>query len=78
MKLGGSPLKSGFLKRKMRFVMDVMEEQEMDMWLTFTREGNEDPLAEDLRLGDLTWRSAGIIEKDGSGLLLWGASKSSW
>lgn len=66
MKLGGTPLKSGFLKKKMRFVMDAMKEQGMDIWLTFTREGNEDPLAEDLRLGDLTWRSAGIIENDGS------------
>src|SRR5262249_28817148 len=30
-----------------------------------TREGNEDPLAQDLRFGDLTWRSAAIIEKNG-------------
>lgn len=66
MKLGGTPLKSEFLERKLQFVLEAMEEQGIDMWLTFTREGNEDPLAEDLRLGDLTWRSAGILQADGA------------
>lgn len=42
-----------------------MDEQEVDMWITFTREGNEDPLAQDLRFSDLTWRSAAIIERNG-------------
>lgn len=66
MKLGGTSLRSEFLGKKLQFVLEAMKEQEIDMWLTFTREGNEDPLAEDLRLGDLTWRSAGIIEADGT------------
>ena len=65
-KLGGTSLRSEFLEKKLQFVLEAMEEQGIDMWLTFTREGNEDPLAEDLRLGDLTWRSAGILEADGT------------
>jgi Xaa-Pro aminopeptidase len=43
-----------------------MKEQEIDAWITFTREGNEDPLAQDLRFSDLTWRSAAIIQQDGT------------
>jgi len=43
-----------------------MKEQEIDTWITFTREGNEDPLAQDLRFNDLTWRSAAIIQQDGT------------
>src|SRR5713101_7065446 len=54
-----------FLRKKLNFIRKTMEELEIDMWLTFTREGNEDPLAQDLRFSDLTWRSAAIIEKDG-------------
>src|SRR6266481_8548645 len=42
-----------------------MDAQGVDMWLTFTREGNDDPLVQDLRFSDLTWRSAAIIERDG-------------
>jgi len=66
MKLGGKALPDKFLEKKLRLVLEAMKEGGIDMWLTFTREGNEDPLAEDLRLGDVTWRSAGIIEKDGT------------
>lgn len=65
MKLDTSPLKMEFLKKKLRFVQETMEEQDIDLWITFTREGNEDPLAQDLRFGDLTWRSAAIIDQDG-------------
>src|SRR6266571_731935 len=43
-----------------------MEAQGVDMWITFTREGNEDPLVQDLRFSDLTWRSAAIIERTGT------------
>jgi len=53
-----------FLKKKLMLVTQTMEEQGVDMWLTFTREGNEDPLVQDLRFGDLTWRSAAIIERE--------------
>ena len=65
MKLSGSPLKIEFLKKKLKFVRETMDAQGVDMWLTFTREGNEDPLVQDLRFNDLTWRSAAIIESDG-------------
>ena len=65
MKLAGSQLKIEFLKKKLKFVQGTMDAQGVDMWLTFTREGNEDPLVQDLRFNDLTWRSAAIIERDG-------------
>ncbi len=65
MKLDKSPLKMEFLKRKLKFVMETMRDQVIDMWILFSREGNEDPLAQDLRFSDLTWRSAAIIEEDG-------------
>ena len=65
MKLDKSPLRIEFLRKKLGFVRKTMEEQEIDMWLIFTREGNEDPLAQDLRFSDLTWRSAAIIEQEG-------------
>src|SRR5436190_15975890 len=64
-KLDSSPLRMEFLRRKLKFVRDTMEAQGVDMWITFTREGNEDPLVQDLRFSDLTWRSAAIIERDG-------------
>jgi len=65
-KLTGSPLRMEFLRKKLKFVRDTMEAQGVDMWITFTREGNEDPLVQDLRFSDLTWRSAAIIERTGT------------
>src|SRR5205809_6367464 len=65
-KLAGSPLKIEFLRKKLKLVRDTMEAQGVDMWITFTREGNEDPLVQDLRFSDLTWRSAAIIEQNGT------------
>src|SRR5437667_11504821 len=65
-KLDSSPLRMEFLRRKLKFVRDTMDEQGVDMWITFTREGNEDPLAQDLRFSDLTWRSAAVIERTGT------------
>src|SRR2546426_11201092 len=65
-KLDSAPLRMEFLRRKLKFVQDTMDEQGVDMWITFTREGNEDPLAQDLRFSDLTWRSAAIIDQDGT------------
>ncbi|HZY46546.1 MAG TPA: M24 family metallopeptidase, partial [Candidatus Bathyarchaeia archaeon] len=44
----------------------AMRDRGIDLWITFTREGNEDPLAQDLRFSDLTWRSAAIIDVDGT------------
>ncbi len=72
-KLDQSPLKMGFLKRKLKFVQGTMEEQGIDLWITFTREGNEDPLAQDLRFSDLTWRSAAIIDQYGKRTALVGS-----
>src|SRR5712692_2020631 len=66
MKLDKSPLKMEFLRRKLKFVRETMRNQGIDTWITFSREGNEDPLAQDLRFSDLTWRSAAIIEQNGT------------
>ena len=55
-----------FLRKKLKWIQQTMREQEIDVWITFTREGNEDPLAQDLRFSDLTWRSAAIIDRDGT------------
>src|SRR5689334_25317878 len=55
-----------FLRRKLKWIQQMMREQSIDLWITFTREGNEDPIAQDLRFSDLTWRSAAIIDQDGT------------
>ncbi len=65
MKLNSVPLKSEFLNKKLKLIQHTMQEQDIDLWITFTREGNEDPLAGDLRFSDLTWRSAAIIDQHG-------------
>src|SRR5438034_10413408 len=75
-KLDSAPLRMEFLRRKLKFVQDTMEEQGVDMWITFTREGNEDPLAQDLRFSDLTWRSAAIIERNGRRTAIVGSLES--
>src|SRR5207244_12693800 len=54
-----------FLRKKLKWIQQTMREQGIDIWITFTREGNEDPLAQDLRFSDLTWRSAAVIERNG-------------
>ena len=66
MKLDSTPLKIEFLRKKLNWIQRVMSDQEIDLWITFTREGNEDPLSQDLRFSDLTWRSAAIIDRDGA------------
>ena len=66
MKLDKSPIMMEFLRKKLKWIQRAMREQEIDIWITFTREGNEDPLAQDLRFSDLTWRSAAIIDQDGT------------
>ena len=76
MKLDQAPLKMEFLRKKLRLVQKTMEESGIDMWVTFTREGNEDPLAQDLRFGDLTWRSAAILEKNGTMTAIVGSLES--
>ena len=59
------PLKPEFLPAKMKLVTDEMKRQGVDLWITFTREGNQDPVSEDLMFGNLTWRSAALISSDG-------------
>ena len=66
MKLDKSPIRMEFLRKKLKWIQQTMREEEVDIWITFTREGNEDPLAQDLRFSDLTWRSAAIIDHDGT------------
>src|SRR5438034_10348608 len=75
-KLAGSPLKIEFLRKKLKLVRDTMEAQGVEMWITFTREGNEDPLVQDLRFGDLTWRSAAIIERTGTTTAIGGSPEA--
>ena len=65
-KLDKAPLKMEFLRKKLKWIQQTMREQGIDIWITFTREGNEDPLAQDLRFSDLTWRSAAIIDQNGT------------
>jgi Xaa-Pro aminopeptidase len=65
-KLDKSPIRMEFLRKKLKWIQQTMQEQKIDIWITFTREGNEDPFAQDLRFGDLTWRSAAIIDVDGT------------
>ncbi len=65
MKLDSATLQLPFLRKKLKLIQKQMQNDGVDMWITFTREGNEDPLAQDLRFGDLTWRSAALIEKNG-------------
>jgi len=66
MEKDGRVLRKEFLDKKIKLVRKTMDEQDIDLWILFTRENNEDPLAEDLRFDDLTWRSAAIIGRDGS------------
>ena len=75
-KLDSVPLKMEFLRKKLKFIQASMEEQGIDMWITFSREGNEDPLATDLRFTDLTWRSAAIIERRGHRTAIVGSLES--
>src|SRR5713101_2132681 len=73
MRLDSVPLQLPFLRKKLRMIQKMMQNDGVDMWITFTREGNEDPLAQDLRFGDLTWRSAAILERNGKRTALVGS-----
>lgn len=67
------PLRKEFLEPKMKFIRETMEQKGIDLWLTFTREGNQDPIANDLLFGGLTWRSAALIDSDGNRTALVGS-----
>src|SRR5213594_2447513 len=75
-KLDSVPLQLPFLRKKLKTIQKEMQNEGIDMWITFTREGNEDPLAQDLRFGDLTWRSAAIVEKNGEKTAIVGSLES--
>jgi len=60
------PLNPKFLPAKMKLVTKAMKERGIDVWITFTREGNQDPISADIKFGELSWRSAAIIDSDGS------------
>lgn len=49
-----------------KIAKERMRREEIDGWITFTREANVDPLSEQLGLGAVTWRSAGIITREGN------------
>ena len=54
-------------KKKLRKIAkERMKKEGIDGWIIFTREANEDPLSDELGLGAVTWRSAGIITPDGN------------
>ncbi len=69
-------LKPEFLEKKLELVRVAMDELGIDVWITFSREGNEDPLAEDLRVDHLTWRSAAIVGRDGERTAIVGGLES--
>jgi Xaa-Pro aminopeptidase len=69
----GPPLKQEFLEEKIDLVLKEMGETGIDVWLTFSREGNEDPIASDLRFGNLTWRSAAMVDVNGNKTALVGS-----
>lgn len=58
-------LKSEFLAKKLDLVREEMRENDIDLWITFTREGNPDPVSTDLRLGNAVWKAAAILDADG-------------
>jgi len=61
----GSALKAEFLRKKLDLVRDVMKEDDIDLWITFTREGNPDPVSVDLRLQNAVWKAAALLDADG-------------
>ena len=61
-----APLQNEFRSAKMKLVTQTMHEKGIDLWVIFTREGNQDPISNDLMFGSLTWRSAALIGADGS------------
>jgi len=42
-----------------------MQDDDIDLWITFTREGNPDPVSVDLRLENSVWKAAAIVDAKG-------------
>jgi Xaa-Pro aminopeptidase len=47
---------------------ECMARHEVDLWLVYTRESSRDPLADDVGLGRVVARSAGLFVRTGNGL----------
>ena len=65
MKLSASILRINKTKLQ-KIAKEGMKKEGIDAWIIFTREANEDPLADEVGLGAVTWRSAGIITPEGN------------
>jgi len=61
----GTALRPEFLKKKLDLVRREMKENDIDLWITFTREGNPDPVSVDLRLENAVWKAAAILDTEG-------------
>ena len=64
--LHSAALPKEFLAKKLKLVREIMQREEIDLWITFTREGNPDPVAADLGLDAVVWRSAALIDASGN------------
>ncbi len=60
------PIRLDFLEDKIGLIQEAMRAGGIDMWITMTRECNDDPIADDLRIAGLVEKSAGIILADGT------------
>ncbi|RPI73685.1 MAG: aminopeptidase P family protein [Ignavibacteriales bacterium] len=60
-------MSSSLIKEKINQAVKVLNEKEIDMWLTFVRESStaKDPILEMISGINFTWHSALIINKDG-------------
>jgi Xaa-Pro aminopeptidase len=58
-------LRPEFLRKKLELVRKEMSENDIDLWITFTREGNPDPVSVDLRLENAVWKAAAIFDAEG-------------
>jgi len=61
----GSTLKPEFLKKKLDLVRKEMQDSDIDLWITFTREGNPDPVSTDLGLENSVWKAAALLDARG-------------
>jgi len=61
----GAALRPEFLRKKLELVRREMQENDIDLWITFTREGNPDPVSVDLRLGNAVWKAAALLDAEG-------------
>ncbi len=58
-------LKPDFLRKKLDLVRGEMRDEGVDLWITFTREGNPDPVSADLGLENAVWKSAALLDAEG-------------